>query len=295
MKPVSLGEKLAAMKARMQAAGEWIEESEPHVQCEQCGDFGVVRYDVPLEHPDFGKIFKCPNPQCPARLRMEHEVMLKRIKLARLPKLFASCTFESWQSNLTDAEKKGKWPAYLAAVQFVENEGHYVDLGALANDCELTLERDTDLRPKNSLVFYGPPGVGKTGLAAAIVNWLLARGEICLYATALNFIEDYKATYDRDSEYSTLEVLQKYKDAPVLFVDDFNVHAGGDDRLEKVEMVLRHRYYEQKPTILTCNINQEQFRAMWKDRSADAVIAMAHWIPVFGARLRKLNKPIGGG
>ena len=44
----------------------------PAADCPICGGMGYVRYDLPVGHPDFGKLFRCPgNHGTPQPERLE--------------------------------------------------------------------------------------------------------------------------------------------------------------------------------------------------------------------------------
>src|SRR5689334_3739523 len=63
-----------------------------------CGGLGYVRYDLPVDHPQFGQLFRCPNgtadPQRVDRLR----------KLGNLD-AFADKTFETFTTDLPGLTK----------------------------------------------------------------------------------------------------------------------------------------------------------------------------------------------
>lgn len=258
--------------------------------CSHCGDLGVFKYDVPLEDPRFGKLFDCE--RCETGQERTRQRWLRKYQNSEFPRQFRRFTFESWNTLVSDEAMDGKRPAYLAAVQFVERSDHMVDLYEIFEQLEMPWDESRDLRPKNSLVFHGPMGNGKTGLMSAIVNELLARDEACLYSRIQEFIADVQATYDAESPRSTEAVMMKYKRAPVLFLDEVNIHNVSRDRLDKIEELIRYRYNNDLPTLMTMNIDQQEFADMWDGRSADAAIAMAHWVYVGGAKLRRTDPSV---
>jgi hypothetical protein len=260
------------------------------VACLRCRDKGMYTPDVGISDSLFGKMMPCPD--CEKGQEVSREQWRRKYKVAELPLQFQGFTFGSWEDTIHEENKVGKYPAYTAARQFVDAPQHMVDLVSVFEAWNVPWEDWRDPRPKNSLVFYGEYGTGKTGLMAAIFNELLARGEQCLYVSTHGMIEDYQDTYREDAEQSTKEVVAKYKTAPILFIDDFNIHKTSADKLDKIEQIIRFRYANVLPTLMTMNIDQAEFSRMWSDRSGVAAVAMAHWIKLEGAVLRRADPPV---
>ena len=67
-----------------------------------CGGLGYVRYDLPVDHPQFGQLFRCPNNQADPQ---------RKAKLRKLGNLeaFADKTFDTFQTDvpmLTPGQQK---------------------------------------------------------------------------------------------------------------------------------------------------------------------------------------------
>jgi len=258
--------------------------------CSGCNGYGWIRYDVPLGHGWFGKMFPCPD--CERGQAIEIQRYTNLLTYAELPASYQQFSFMTWEQYLTDAQRDGKHAAYMAAVRFCQNERHFVNLAEIYDILGMTWERDRVTRVKNSLVFYGEYGTGKTGLCAAIVNELLLQGKRSLYIRCRDMLREIQSRYRKDVEPSADDMLRKFQRAPILFIDEFNIGNLSDDRMEIIEDVMRYRYGNQLPTIMTCNINQQMFYNQWGGRTGDVVIAMAHWIEVGGVRLRTNDAPV---
>lgn len=273
----------------LQAAAQ-IVPPEPAIVCQHCSDIGFFVYNVLPNDPLFGKTFNCQH--CEKGVELSRDQWRKRYAMAELPRQFQAFTFESWDATVSEEAKTGKWEAYYAAWQFVENAGHEVDLTVVYEQCGRTWEEGRELGTKNSLVFYGDYGTGKTGLMCGVANELLERGVSVLYVRVHDLIEDVQDTYSADSEQTTKEILQKYKTAPVLLIDEFNIHKTSADKLDKIEQIIRYRYNNNLPTLITTNLDQTEFKRLWSDRAGVAVVAMAHWIKLEGAVLRRSDPPV---
>lgn len=255
----------------------------PGCQCEVCGGMGYVRYEVEIGDPRFGQLYACP-ANCEA-IRTIREDQRGRIqRYTALPAEYAELTFATWD-RLPDIVKQGKESARWLAGAFVEAmPSGYVRAG------------ETD--PRNWLYFHGANGVGKTGLAAAIVNALTDMGQQSLYIRLQDFIQAVQARYQRakttdgygdDFGNDTSEdVIAHAQTAPVLVVDEFDVRDReiSADKLGIVEKVVRYRHGNRLPTVITTNLTPEAFEDRWGPTIATVALSRSHCIHVSGPVLR---------
>jgi len=61
-----------------------------------CGGLGLVRYDVPIEHPNFGKMYRCPNNPPEADTSWQDKLR----KISNLDS-FADKSFENFHTELS--------------------------------------------------------------------------------------------------------------------------------------------------------------------------------------------------
>lgn len=259
---------------------------EPTFACADCRDTGWYVLDLPVNHPQFGKPQACQS--CEKGIALQEKQWNNRLQNAALPEMYQTFTFETWDA-LLEAEKEGKWLAYWCARLFVEREDHNVNLAQAYQLAGRALAYHVWHK---SLVFQGPWGVGKTGLAAAIINALIAGGQSVLYIRTQDFLESVKARFGKD-EPSVEDVMQTVKRASVLVMDEFNLTASGDWRQETMENIMRYRYGNNLPTVVTCNATKDELTAQWGARTTHVLFAMAHWIPMGGVVLRDLRSMEG--
>jgi len=104
-----------------------------------------------------------------------------------------------------------------------------------------------------SIAFLGQVGSGKTHLAIAIANELLKRGVGVLYMQYREAITLLKQQI-RDEEYQIQ--LNKYKNAPVLLIDDLFKGSTRNGQVNESEVgimfeIINHRYLKQLPILVS--------------------------------------------
>ena len=114
------------------------------------------------------------------------------------------------------------------------------------------LERHHYLRG-DGLFVWGPLGVGKTGLAAALLMELRRRGHTGLFVEAATLVDKLLSGAQFDLETSWGE---RVREVEVLVIDDIGSehHDAGGAVEKKLESVIRTRIQEKKVTIVTCNV-----------------------------------------
>lgn len=256
--------------------------------CAACQGMRYVHYEVEVGHPSFGKMYPCP--ECRGGKELIDRAVKLRIDQTELPKGYQGLTFDSWE-QLSDDERKGKTLALACAKLFVQSETHAVSLEEAYRLCGRELGGVNAVR--NSLVFQGPPGLGKTGLAAAVVNALLAEHKSVLYIRTQDFVEAVKQSFDKGKNggmETSQSIIDTVKRHPRLVMDEFNMSVTGEWRQEVIENVIRYRYGNGLPTIITCNANMDELEAQWGIRVTSVLFTMAHLVPMGGHVLRDMRQ-----
>lgn len=100
---------------------------------------------------------------------------------------------------------------------------------------------------------WGAFGVGKTGLACAALNRRIEQQWPGLFVTVSAFLDWVRGTYDRQSEETTDDVMQRVSTSPFLVLDDLGAEyltRWGRDRLFAV---INHRDTHNLLTLITSN------------------------------------------
>lgn len=187
--------------------------------CPICKGAGYLRADVPYGHPNFGKPIAC---EC----KEAERITKRRLQLQEMSNLgeLQDKSFENFNPNTS----RSVYNAYHASLEYAED-------------------------PYGWLVFIGNVGCGKTHLAAAIANCLLARGSLVLFSTVSDLLDHLRATFMPSSTEVYDQLFQKMREAALLVLDDLGAQQSSPWANEKLFQLLNYRYNSRIPTIITTN------------------------------------------
>lgn len=214
----------------------------PAQPCPICDGLGVIHYDVPLDDPRFGRLFRCPN-------NPPEQDTARQERLRRLGNLdaFADKTFENFvitQPGYEPRDEQSLQHAYNVALNFAQ-------------------------RPQGWLLLEGTYGCGKTHLAAAIGNIRLAQGDIVLFITTPDLLDHLRGTYAPGADTGYDELFDRVRDVPLLILDDLGVENPSPWAREKLFQLLNHRYSHMRPTVITTNSSLEDIDQRLRSRLLD--------------------------
>lgn len=196
--------------------------------CPKCGGLGYLRQDLPLGHPDFGKIRIC---DCRSE-QVNREARRRLFALSNLDEL-GHLTFE----NFSPRGRVGLTPRQAGSLEYAYNHAQQYAQNV-----------------KGWLVLQGGFGCGKTHLAAAIANFVVRLGVPTLFITAPDLLDSLRFSYD--SPEATFEQrFEEIRTAPFLVLDDFGTQNATNWATEKLFQILNYRYINHLPMVVTTNLD----------------------------------------
>lgn len=210
-----------------------------------CEGLGVIRYDVPINDPRFGKLFRCPNN--PVESDFEHQDRLRKIGNLNA---FADKNFDNFlvdPNALKPLELTSLQRAYEESIKFADH-------------------------PDNWLLLEGSYGCGKTHLAAAIGNERLRRGDPVIFITIPDLLDHLRSGYGPSSEIGYDETFERIRNTPMLILDDLGTENSSPWAKEKLFQLFNHRYSKRLPTVITTNIDIDTLDGRIRSRLLDVEV-----------------------
>jgi DNA replication protein DnaC len=199
--------------------------------CPICGGVGYLRQDLPVGHPEFGKLQVC---SC-RRSQVNRHVHNRLYALSSLNEL-KHLSFENFHP-------RGRVGLRAGRADSLEQAFNQAQIFAR------TL--------KGWLLLMGKTGCGKTHLAAAIANFAVDMGVPTLFITVPDLLDNLRFSYD-DPESTFEQRFDEIRSAPLLIMDDFGTQNATEWAQEKLFQILNYRYINKLPLVVTTNLSLEE-------------------------------------
>ncbi len=115
---------------------------------------------------------------------------------------------------------------------------------------------DIERQRRNSIMFYGQPGSGKTHLGTAISSGLMNRGIAVAYMAYRNAVTRIKQNMTDEERYS--EEIGRYMMARVLYIDDLLKGKVTDADVNIMYEIVNYRYMNNLPMIVSTEKSLEE-------------------------------------
>ncbi len=146
---------------------------------------------------------------------------------ARIPRRYQHCDFENYLAYNEHLTKARQYARRLAESFPVVDKG---------------------------IFFQGPPGVGKTHLAVAVLRQVIGtRGARGIFYDTRDLLKVIRSTYDPVNRTQEMDVLRPVMEADLLVLDDLGAEKTSEWVDETLNLIVNSRYSEKRTTIFTSN------------------------------------------
>lgn len=114
-------------------------------------------------------------------------------------------------------------------------------------------------KPKHFLVICGSPGLGKTYICAAFVEWAYSRFKSFRYWNESELLKRVRSSMD-EFKGDYLESLKLLIDDEFVMLDDIGSTGLTDWRREVIFDSIDERYNSMLPTVLTTNFSEREIK-----------------------------------
>lgn len=127
--------------------------------------------------------------------------------------------------------------------------------------------------PKNFLVYCGNAGIGKTHLAAALVEFGLTKFNSFRYWHEGDLLKKVRASIDEYKNSDYLDCLNYLIDDEFIILDDIGSSGLTEWRKEILFEAIDFRYCSMLPTVIITNFSKKEIRSLYHERLASRIFA----------------------
>lgn len=132
---------------------------------------------------------------------------------------------------------------------------------------------------KNSIVFYGNTGTGKTHLAAGIANHVInEKHHPVMFGTFIEYLDRIRSEFSDNTEHAKNDM----KTLPLLVIDDLGKEkqtAWSDQTLFEI---INYRYEHRLPIIITTNLSPDELARRYDKAVISRLIEMCKYVRMTG-------------
>ena len=234
----------------MQVAGFAPDYTEVKYECEECGDTGTVEYSM-----------------CRCMRRRLVEAGIESSGMSDLIKRqnFSNFTLDYYNQS-PEMHKR------------MANIYHF-----LKNYAELF-----DVTRSGNLALFGGTGLGKTHLSSAVAGAVIEKGNDVYYISAMNLFADFEEKrFGSSSSYESTGEIDQYFTCDLLIIDDLGSELINQFTVSCLYNVINSRLNHKKPTIISSNLTQDEFRKKYWDRISSRVFGEYLVLPFVGNDIRQ--------
>ena len=141
--------------------------------------------------------------------------------------------------------------------------------------------------PFNPLFLFGSPGLGKTHLSSAVAGVVIGKGYDVLYSSAVGMLSDFeRQRFGNASGVGNQTDTQRYYESDLLIIDDLGTEVSNQFTTSVLYEVINTRLNLRRATVISTNLNEEEFRRRYWDRITSRVLGEYSLLQFVGRDIR---------
>ena len=142
-----------------------------------------------------------------------------------------------------------------------------------------------------SLLFQGPPGLGKTHLSLAVAKELIDRGFGVIYVSAPALLTKLaKETMSFDYREPSSNTEQLLSECDLLILDDLGTEFSSKFTVSAIYQLFNTRMILSKPTIISTNLTLHELQDKYNPRIISRIIGSLDRVEFVGTDIRQLKR-----
>ena len=151
---------------------------------------------------------------------------------------------------------------------------------------------DFDPATSGNIAMFGGTRLGKTHLSSAVAGVIIEKGNDVYYTSANNMFADFEEKrFGSSAAYDVTGDVSQYFTCDLLIIDDLGAEISNQFTVSCLYNVINTRLNHHKPTMLSTNLTQDEFKKKYWDRISSRVTGEYTVLPFCGEDIRrqKLN------
>lgn len=245
----SNNELLASRAELLKAAGYPADYTEIRYECQLCGDTGAI-----------------DNKMC---VCMRKKLVEAGFESSGMRDLIRNQSFDNFSLDYyrsSPEEYKRMSAIYKILLQYAES---------------------FDVTRSGNIAMFGGTGLGKTHLSSAIAGRIIEGGHDVYYIGAQGMISDFEYNRFGNSSMGMVDGdVDRYTECDLLIIDDLGTEVTNQFTTSCLYNVINTRLNKKKPTLISTNLTQEEFRRRYWDRITSRVFGEYLILPFVGVDVR---------
>ena len=144
-------------------------------------------------------------------------------------------------------------------------------------------------KDQKSLLFYGPPGLGKTFLCTSIAKALMDNSKTVLYYSSselFNRLSDYTFSRETFLKTSSKEIHDLIMDTQLLIIDDLGSEMTNSFVINQLFNILNLREMHARKLIISTNLTPKELNEVYGDRIFSRMVMHFDFYKFYGSDIR---------